>query len=338
MWIINPIIATLVSLYFIMVSVDKNIHSTVFHIILGGILFIVGIKFFSPIKTYNLLLQDILYIHNYQLNQAIKLILHNYLNVESVIPLILPIGVILIIYGVLKYRKNRKQLTNDFITASNKTSDSQNTDYNDSICFGTKYNYDEGIAITDKELNQHTLVIGTTGSGKTTTLMNIVDSCCKRNLPLIYVDGKGSIKLANKINEICKKYNRRLKVFSLDPHILNLNEYSNIPNISCYNPLAFGNFTEWKNKIITLTQEAEGKGQEHYSLQEQSYISLVCEILNKSGAYVDLEGLIAYIKDPAELQKIANRISPELGMRLVKISKETDESDIIKVLEAFYYS
>lgn len=202
---------------------------------------------------------------------------------------------------------------------------------NDSIHFGHSISTNNNVEITDKELNQHALVIGTTGSGKTTTLMNIVESCCKRGLPLVYVDGKGSIKLAKQIKQICDKYNRKLKVFTLDPD-------TEFPNITSYNPLAFGNFTEWKNKIVTLTQEAEGRGQEHYSLQEQSYISLVCEILNKSGVYVDFEGLIAYIKDRDELQKIANRINPEIAMRLVSLAKDTNESDIVKVLETFYYS
>jgi len=187
------------------------------------------------------------------------------------------------------------------------------------------------VVVTNAEFNQHALVIGTTGSGKTTTLMNIVAGCCIQGLPLIYVDGKGSVKLLQQIQQICDKYQRKLKVFSLDPN-------AQLTNICAYNPFAFGNFTEWKNKIITLTQEADTKGQEHYSLQEQSYISLLCEILHKAKVYVDLEAIIAYIKDREELQKLANRISPEMGSRLIKMGKDSDESDLIKVLETFYYS
>ncbi|MFN7095717.1 MAG: TraM recognition domain-containing protein, partial [Burkholderiales bacterium] len=153
-----------------------------------------------------------------------------------------------------------------------------------------------------------------------------------RNLPLIYVDGKGSIKLAQRIQQLCIKYQRTLKVFTVDPH-------DEVPELATYNPLAFGNFTEWKNKIVTLTGEAETKGQEHYLIQEQSYINLVCEILNKSKRYMDFEGLLGYIKHPEELQKLANQIDPELALRLVKTgSNDKETADIVKILEVFYYS
>lgn len=188
---------------------------------------------------------------------------------------------------------------------------------------------DEIIYLTDQELNQHTLVMGTTGSGKTTTLMNFLVSCCERQLPLIYVDGKGDLDLVNNFINITQKYKRRLKIFSLDPDI-------NDKFICPYNPLAYGNFSEWKNKIITLTQEAEGKGQEHYSLKEQLYINLVCEILYKSGAHIDLEGFIAYLKNKKQLLNLANSIDNELGHRLLGI--DNDDNDIVRILENFYYS
>ncbi|HMT02821.1 MAG TPA: DUF853 family protein, partial [Burkholderiales bacterium] len=156
---------------------------------------------------------------------------------------------------------------------------------NEGIYIGVDNN-NKKIIISDLEFNQHSLVLGTTGSGKTTTLMNIIDSCCRRELPLIYLDGKGSIGLIDRIKQICDKYNRTLKVFTVNPH-------ANVPNLSCYNPLAFGNFSEWKNKIVTLMGEAENKGQEHFLIEEQNYINLVCEIINKSGKTIDLEGLLA---------------------------------------------
>lgn len=201
----------------------------------------------------------------------------------------------------------------------------------DAVFFGKDIS-GQRLFIPDKELNQHALVMGTTGSGKTTTLLNIVDSCCSRGLPLIYIDGKGSLTLVNKINQLCNGYGRRLKVFTVDPH-------NQVPGLSSYNPLAFGNFTEWKNKLITLTGEAENKGQEHYQIQEQSYINLVCEILNKSRRMVDFEGLLGYIKHPEQLQKVANQISPELAKRFAESKAYDNETaDIIKVLEMFYYS
>lgn len=201
-------------------------------------------------------------------------------------------------------------------------------DENEAIQIGVSMD-NETIYLTDKELNQHTLVMGTTGAGKTTTLMNFLSSCCSRQLPLIYVDGKGDLDLLNNFIKISQKYKRRLKVFSLDPDI-------DKQFICPYNPLSYGNFSEWKNKIITLTQEAEGKGQEHYSLKEQLYINLVCEILYKSKAYIDLEGFIAYLKNKKQLVNLANSIDSELAQRLLEVAK--DDNDIVRILENFYYS
>lgn len=187
------------------------------------------------------------------------------------------------------------------------------------------------VSINHTELNQHTLVIGTTGSGKTSTLLNIVYDCCSQNLPLIYLDGKGSRKLVDKISAICNQFGRTLKVFSIDPE-------QTATHLAKYNPLAYGNFTEWKNKIITLLGEPESKGQEHYATQEQSYINLVCEILNKSGKPIDFEAFLGYLSHPEELQKLANLQSPEIASRLIKAGDMTKNNDVMKTLELFYHS
>ncbi|HMT03257.1 MAG TPA: TraM recognition domain-containing protein, partial [Burkholderiales bacterium] len=47
----------------------------------------------------------------------------------------------------------------------------------------------------------------------------------------------------------------------------------------------------------------------------------------------------AYLHNPDELQKIANKISPEIGLRLLKCNQNDEKTiDIIKVLDMFYYS
>jgi hypothetical protein len=47
------------------------------------------------------------------------------------------------------------------------------------------------VTLSDQMANQHTLVLGTTGAGKTVTVCNIVESCINRQLPVIYIEGKG---------------------------------------------------------------------------------------------------------------------------------------------------
>lgn len=194
------------------------------------------------------------------------------------------------------------------------------------------YSDDSPAILTHHELNQHMLVVGTTGSGKTSTLLNLVHECCRQNLPLVYLDGKGSRKLADQIAIICKRYGRTLKVFTVDP-------VTDIPGLSGYNPFAFGNFTEWKNKVVTLLGESSNKGQEHYATQEQSYINLACEILDKSQTKIDLEGMLAYLSHPEELQKLANKLDHFIARRFVEsMPKKGETNDLIKILELFYHS
>lgn len=58
------------------------------------------------------------------------------------------------------------------------------------------------IEMSDEELNQHMLIIGTTGAGKTNTILNFVDSAISRNLPCVYLDGKGSVDLIDKLGSL----------------------------------------------------------------------------------------------------------------------------------------
>lgn len=256
-------------------------------------------------------------------------VLSDYTNLFFKSGLYLSFGVVVLGLSLFRPFRFAIKLQVDAAANSTQATSSANPDSDNQVHLGMCYQ--QRVDIADNEFNQHALVIGTTGSGKTTTLMNVVESCAKRGLPLIYLDGKGSIKLVNRIKEICDKHNRVLKVFSVNP--------DNIPNLACYNPLAHGNFSIWKNKIISLVGESENKGQEHYQIKEQSYINLVCEILYRSGHMVDLEGFLGYLRNPDEIQRLANLIDPDLALRLVEESNSKEETvDLIKVIEMFYYS
>ena len=80
------------------------------------------------------------------------------------------------------------------------------------------YNYTIPVALSDHELNQHCLIVGTTGSGKTTTILNFVDSALSRNLPCIYLDGKGSFEHIDELSTIAAKYNRVFKYLASETH------------------------------------------------------------------------------------------------------------------------
>lgn len=199
-----------------------------------------------------------------------------------------------------------------------------------------KLNISLKIILSDKELNQHCLVVGTTGAGKTTTLLTFVDSAASRGLPLVYLDGKGSLDLADKLQVIADKYGRKLKVFSLRPK-------ESIQSLACYNPLSSGTATEWKNRIMALFGQAEGRGQEHFSLGEQNYINFVANVLAKLNKPVDLRVFLAFLEHPDMLLATAHEIDATMGRKIAQLHNENENirtlvGDVVKLLELFIYS
>jgi hypothetical protein len=207
---------------------------------------------------------------------------------------------------------------------------------NDKVFEGVELAAESKIGqIPDNELNQHTLIVGTTGSGKTTTLMNFAVSCAKRNIPLIFLDGKGSADLIDKLSTIAHTYQRKFRVFTLRPR-------ENITNIAGYNPFANGNATEWKNRIMSLFAEVTGRGQEHFSLAEQNYINFVATILAELPTKIDLRSFLAFLENPDKLLAIAHTTNPEIAKKLAKLNDDNDlhhkVGDVVKLLELFAYS
>ena len=132
------------------------------------------------------------------------------------------------------------------------------------------------IIITDIEANMHSLLLGATGSGKTTTLLNYVESAAQRELPCIVVDAKGDPGLAEKIRAISGRYNRPFRVFS-----------TRFENSTSYDPLRHGNALELADRMMACTDWSE----EHYRLQAQRFLQIVFQIFERANIQPDLYSL-----------------------------------------------
>ncbi len=98
----------------------------------------------------------------------------------------------------------------------------------------------EPIILCEMELNQHTFLCGTTGSGKTTTILCFIDYALKNDLPLVVVDGKGDPDLARTLATMAGSHGRNLQLFSI----------SEPENSWNYNPLSCGGPTELKDRLM----------------------------------------------------------------------------------------
>lgn len=116
----------------------------------------------------------------------------------------------------------------------------------------------EKFYINDKELNGMCLLVGATGAGKTECIKTILERPLIYNDPIIIVDGKGDPKFPNEMKELCDRYNRNFKLF-------NTTDYTDSRH---YNPLRHGQFTELKDKLISIFDWSE----DYYKNQAERFL------------------------------------------------------------------
>jgi hypothetical protein len=135
------------------------------------------------------------------------------------------------------------------------------------------------IELTDKAANQHTLILGTTGSGKTVTVCNVVESAIHRSVAVIYIDGKGDDVLGKRIRDYAKEHGRGAYLFSM------------YEKDQPYNPLATGGFTSKKDRIIELREGSEA----HYKKIADGYLQMVFKVLDACRIETDIITLAEYL-------------------------------------------
>ena len=145
--------------------------------------------------------------------------------------------------------------------------------------------------LSDKDANLHTLCIGTTGSGKTTTIANIIESAVLRKHPVIYVDGKGDLDLAKRLRDFAKSKQTPFYLFSMvgDESVR-------------YNPISSGSYTSKKDRLIELREWSE----DHYRKIAEGYLQTVFRVLERAQVAVDLVSLSQYLQ-PKSLYDLARR-------------------------------
>ena len=131
------------------------------------------------------------------------------------------------------------------------------------------------LVIPDKDINQIGLVLGTTGGGKTITLRRFYKRAIAKGYPLIIVDGKPSEENVTWVMELAKASNRAFHGFNCGNH-------------HHYDPLAYGGYTELKDKIISLKDQWES---DYYRSIAEDYLQTTFEVLIKSGKAFDLKAV-----------------------------------------------
>lgn len=120
------------------------------------------------------------------------------------------------------------------------------------------------VALSDSELSAHGLILGASGAGKTTTLLRILTDEIRRGSPVVAIDMKGSPSFARVLEQAALAAGRPFKAWSLD-------------GPAHWNPLAHGNATELKDKLIATERFSEP----HYQRAAERYVQTVLRVLGQ---------------------------------------------------------
>lgn len=120
----------------------------------------------------------------------------------------------------------------------------------------------EHVLLSDEQLAAHGLVLGASGAGKSTTLLRILGDRVDRGRAVIALDMKGSPAFAAALAGAAAGAGRPFRKWTLD-------------GPTCWNPLAHGNATELKDRLIATERFSEP----HYQRAAERYLQTAIQVL-----------------------------------------------------------
>ena len=146
------------------------------------------------------------------------------------------------------------------------------------------------VLLTDQQLSAHALILGATGAGKSTTLLTVLAEHVRCGRPVVAIDMKGSPAFARSLADAAASVGRASLLWTPDG-----------PGL--WNPLAHGNPTELKDKLIASERFTEP----HYQRAAERYVQTVLQVLEH-----------VHPRDPPTLAEVADLMDPRRVSRLLR--------------------
>jgi len=156
------------------------------------------------------------------------------------------------------------------------------------------------VSLTDDQLAAHALVVGASGSGKTTTLLGILGAQIRAGRPVVAIDMKGSPAFAAELRRFASDAGRQLRVWTPD-------------GPAHWNPLAHGNATALKDKLISTERFSEP----HYQRAAERYVQTVLQVLHAAhpGRPARLDEVVT-LMEPKRLSSVLRHVPRPLAERV----------------------
>ena len=190
-------------------------------------------------------------------------------------------------------------------------------DYNDPAPGRKKFNESSGVFflgnewrenyelwLKDKDILTHMLIFGTTGSGKTESLVSLAFNALAMGAGLFYIDPKAAPKLAFQIyvlSRICGR-DDDYRVLNYGTGNKSLKKYTPTRMSNTQNPFAFGSAESLTQLLVSLIPSSEG-GNAIFSQNAQTLITALMYALVELRDKGELELSITTVREYATLQK-----------------------------------
>ena len=183
------------------------------------------------------------------------------------------------------------------------------------IRLGTDAVNGQPIGLYPDELQQHGLLLGATGSGKTTTLLKITDGAAALGIPIVAIDLKGSPSFASQLERIASRHGRGFVRWSLsgDTH---------------WNPLARGDASELKDKLVGM----EAWSEPHYKRAAERYLQTVFTILDALGETPSLQRVVDLMDTMAlnaTLRDVPKALADRTAAYLDQLAHSSDQRSAV---------
>ena len=157
------------------------------------------------------------------------------------------------------------------------------------------------VALTDAQLGAHTVIVGASGSGKSTTLLRILSDQIRSGKAVVAIDLKGSPAFASQLARAAEEAGRPFRLWTPD-------------GPTRWNPLAYGNATELKDKLIST----EWFSEIHYQRAAERYLQTALQVLRAARGPERPPTLddVVWAMEPSRLEGLLRAVPSDLANRV----------------------